>query len=82
MMTPTYAQRLELMLLKLQEMHTAQDILLAQLADLEAATRIMQDQYNATFNNAAAIAKIPNEILATISKKRICAKMALSAGCR
>ena len=47
-------------------MHYARDILLAQLAELETATRKVQDNYNYVFNKSSAIEKIPNEILTSI----------------
>ncbi|KAF7966746.1 hypothetical protein HWV62_37225 [Athelia sp. TMB] len=47
-------------------MHNARSKLLAQLRDLEAATRIVQNEYNGIVNCTSAIARIPNEILAII----------------
>ncbi|KAF7986643.1 hypothetical protein HWV62_26466 [Athelia sp. TMB] len=66
MVTSPYAQQLEPLSLKLQEMGAAREMLLAKLADLEAAMRIVQHDYNVIFNSASIMAKIPDEILATI----------------
>ncbi|KZP18289.1 hypothetical protein FIBSPDRAFT_933557 [Athelia psychrophila] len=60
------AQRLEWLSLKLQEMNNARQRLLAQVAELEAASYTVQAEYNTIFNRSAAIAVLPNELLASI----------------
>lgn len=42
-------QRLDILSLELEEMHNARDSLLVQLADLEAATCIVQYEYDCVF---------------------------------
>ncbi|KZP18313.1 hypothetical protein FIBSPDRAFT_933572 [Athelia psychrophila] len=66
MLAALYAEQLASLCLKLQEINSAREHLLAQLADLEKASRTMQHEYNTIFNNASAIATLPNEIISSI----------------
>ena len=59
-------QQLESLSLKLEEMNNARGTLLAQLADLDAAIRIVRAECKTVLRNSSAIARIPNEILAMI----------------
>ncbi|KZP18265.1 hypothetical protein FIBSPDRAFT_1046300 [Athelia psychrophila] len=66
MVSALIAQQLASLSLKLHEVDTARNALLAQVADLDAISRTVQAEYNGIFNDAAAIATLPNEILACI----------------
>ena len=66
MVASLHVQKLKSLSIKLEEMHNARSKLLAQLTDLEAATRAVQTEYNSIVNCTSAIAKIPNEILSII----------------
>lgn len=66
MVASLHVQQLKLLSIRLEEMHNARSKLLAQLRDLETATRVVQNEYNDIVNSTSAIARIPNEILAII----------------
>lgn len=68
MVDTPHVQPLELLALKLQKMHAARNMLLtqSQLADLEAATRIVQQEYNTAFNKTSTIETLPDDIISII----------------
>ncbi|KZP18276.1 hypothetical protein FIBSPDRAFT_893618 [Athelia psychrophila] len=66
MVAALYAERLASLSLKLREINSAREPLLAQIADLEETSRAVQHEYNIILNKASAIATLPNEIIASI----------------
>lgn len=69
MVSAPIADQLACLSLRLQEIDAARDALLVKIADLDATSQAVQAEYNSILNNAAAIARLPNDILVSIFKE-------------
>lgn len=66
MVADPYAQQLSSLSFKLREFKGARDRLLAEIADLDGESNVVQVEYNRTVNRSSGIAKLPNEMLSYI----------------